>query len=149
MSHELIKIFSSSPTLECQFNLTQFVCWIMKSRSTFTTEINSELFTKSLIHVKWYLWGREFKRREISRCSMAREVSLNHGSFTMDPIPSHCHDSSFTNPPVWTRWYAITPAPLKPKDATYFPLGKGSVMGDQRNKETILTHNSTYYYIRD
>ena len=51
MSQKTMNIISYSPILKCQFNLTQCVRGIPKSRSVFTTKSNGGFFTTSWIHV--------------------------------------------------------------------------------------------------
>ena len=52
MTQKIINTISISPILECQFNLTQGVRGIMKSRSIFTTKCKGGNVTKLKLHVK-------------------------------------------------------------------------------------------------
>ena len=53
MSQKLIKICSSSPILEYQFNLTQSIHGIMKSRSICTTKVNGGILQSGEITRKF------------------------------------------------------------------------------------------------
>ena len=100
MTQKIINIIFSCPILECQFNLTQYICEIFKSRSVFTTKRKGVTCTKLWNHVKWYLLSCEFAQYDMLHLGWNFTWFNGARSFTWNDFTPF-YDHGITEVPPW------------------------------------------------